>query len=115
MPRARWSLLTLVAILDFVGVDARRARAGDEPKPCKLATKGDSPVANACAKGGFKAAKKLMQDMVHDAKKAKDKRELKCDSCHDGVDDGRYDVLRKEGSDRFKDLLSVLEKPAEKK
>lgn len=52
--------------------------------PCKIATKGDSPTAQACAKGGRDAATKLMKDMV---KKAKAKgQKFTCDGCHKDLD-----------------------------
>ena len=39
-------------------------------EPCKAATKGDSPIAKACAEGGIKKAKEVMKSLVRDARKA---------------------------------------------
>jgi len=59
----RFFLFALLLGLSFRGV----AHAGDKG-PCKIATKGDSPTAKACASGGRDAATKLMKDMVKEAK-----------------------------------------------
>jgi hypothetical protein len=109
MRRARWALLLLVVMLAVLG-DAKRARAGDDDGPCKLATKGDSPVAKACAQGGVKKAKSLMRQMRVEANKDKSKEQVKCSHCHDHDDDDRYDTLTKDGRDRFKLLLARLGK-----
>jgi hypothetical protein len=101
----RWVALAWFFVLGSLGVDGSDARAGAQP--CKLATKGDSPVAKACASPrGFAAAKKLMHDMMKKANEDKSKEELKCETCHQGVDDGRYDILTKTGRERFKDLVA---------
>jgi hypothetical protein len=99
--------LRLAFVLGLVG--ALVSPAGAIDGPCKLATKGDSVVAKACVKGGAKAAKKEMDALV---KKAKEKTGTKpeCSDCHDGVDDGRYDVLKKDGRKRFDELIAALSK-----
>jgi hypothetical protein len=73
---------------------------------CKLATKGDSRVAKACASGGVKAAKAEMKEMLKQGKSAGVK--MDCDDCH--KDDTHYDQLTTEGKDKFKKLLAALEK-----
>jgi hypothetical protein len=74
------------------------ARAGDEGK-CTIATKGDTPTAKACAKGGRPEAKKLMKDMVKVAKENKQK--FTCDGCHKDLDN--YE-LTKNATDDYKKL-----------
>jgi hypothetical protein len=102
----RWVWLALFLAFGTLGVEGTDARAGS--RACTLATKGDSPVAKACASPrGFAAAKSLMRDMVKKANKdGKSKEELKCETCHQGIDDDRYDVLTKNGRELFKDLLA---------
>lgn len=95
-----------VVLLMVLIVTTTAVRAEDEGA-CKLATKGESPVARACKTGGFRAAKKLMREMVDKAKKTQ--HGLNCDTCHEGVDDGRYDLLKKDGRSRF-DALVVAQK-----
>jgi hypothetical protein len=73
---------------------------------CKLATKGDSRVAKACADGGVKKAKAEMKEMVKEGK-AKGVK-LDCDDCH--KDDTHYDQLTGEAKDKFKKLLAALDK-----
>jgi hypothetical protein len=77
----------------------------DDPA-CKLATKGDSRVAKACASGGVKAAKAEMKEMLKQGKSAGVK--MDCDDCH--KDDTHYDQLTNEAKDKFKKLLAALEK-----
>jgi hypothetical protein len=48
-----------------------------------------------------------MKKMVSDANK-KGGPELKCEACHEGVNDDRYDLLKKDGRDRFTKLLADL-------
>jgi hypothetical protein len=60
------------------------AQAADD---CKIATKGDSPTAKACAKGGRAEAKKVMKQMVQAAKDNKEnKQKFTCDGCHKDLD-----------------------------
>jgi len=82
---------------------------GDEPAKdagkCTIATKGDSPVAKACAEGGIKAAKKVMKDMTKKAKAAGVK--FDCDDCH--KDDTKY-TLSDDAGDKMKKMIAALEK-----
>lgn len=55
------------------------ANAGDKV-PCKIATKGETPTAKACATGGRAAANKVMKEMVAKAKAKGEK--FDCDGCH---------------------------------
>jgi hypothetical protein len=72
--------------------------------PCTIATKGDSPVAKACAKGGIPEAKAAMKAMATKARKAGTK--FQCDDCH--KDDVKYD-LTADARDKFKKLLAAGE------
>jgi hypothetical protein len=74
------------------------ASAADEAK-CTIATKGDTPTAKACAKGGRAEAKKMMKDMVKSAK-AKGAK-FTCDGCHKDLDN--YE-LTKNAVDDYKKL-----------
>jgi hypothetical protein len=80
------------------------AHAGDKG-PCKIATKGDSPTAKACASGGRDAATKLMKDMVKQAKAKGEK--FTCDGCHKDLDN--YE-LTKNANDDYKKLEAVVAK-----
>jgi hypothetical protein len=94
-------------VLGLIGLVGPSVSAGDGP--CKLATKGDSDVAKACKEGGLGKARPLMKKMVKQAK-AKMGGELDCKTCHEGVDDDRYDVLKKDGRAQFDKMLAVLKK-----
>jgi hypothetical protein len=74
------------------------AVAGDEGK-CTIATKGDSPTAKACAKGGRAEAKKLMKEMVKQAKA--NGKKFTCDGCHKDLDN--YE-LTKDATEEYKKL-----------
>jgi acetyl esterase/lipase len=52
----------------------------EAPAPCKIATKGTSPVARACQSAGMPAAKVKMRDMVAAAKLHG--RGFACEDCH---------------------------------
>jgi hypothetical protein len=86
--------------LGAVGV----ARAGDDGK-CTIAIKGETPTAKACAQGGRAAGKKLMKDMVKQAKAKGEK--FTCDGCHKDLDN--Y-ALTKNANDDYKKLEAVLAK-----
>jgi hypothetical protein len=58
--------------------------ANADKGPCKIATKGETPTAKACAKGGRDAAAKLMKEMISQAK-AKGVS-FKCENCHSDLD-----------------------------
>jgi hypothetical protein len=96
----RGVLLLLGLTAGSLGVG--RALADD--KPCLIATKGDSPVAQACAKGGLIDAKRVMRDLVKQGKKAGQKFE--CDDCH--KNDTGYD-LTPQARDKFKTLLGAID------
>jgi hypothetical protein len=94
----------LIAVF-FLGLGAAGvARAGDKG-PCKIATKGDSPTAKACAKGGRDEATKLMKDMVKQAKAKGEK--FTCDGCHKDLDN--YE-LTKNANDDYKKLEAAVAK-----
>jgi hypothetical protein len=76
--------------------------------PCKLATKGDSPVAQACKEGGESKARALMKKMVAEANKRG--MDVKCETCHDRFGDGRYDLLTKDGRAQFDKMLVVAKR-----
>jgi hypothetical protein len=95
---SRFFLFALVLGLSLRGF----ARAGDKG-PCKIATKGDSPTAKACASGGRDAATKLMKDMVKQAKAKSQK--FTCDGCHKDLDN--YE-LTKNANDDYKKLEGVV-------
>jgi len=71
--------------------------------PCKLAVKGDSPVAQACRDGGVKAAKATMKDLVAKAKANGEK--FKCDECHKDPQDNTK--LTADAREKFKKLLAT--------
>jgi hypothetical protein len=73
------------------------------PEPCKLALKGNSPVARACLEGGARAAKLEMKDLV---KRAKDNgARFRCDDCH--KDPGDITRLAADVGEKFKKLLTA--------
>ena len=79
-----------------------------EDNKCTIATKGDSPVAKACAQGGVKAAKDKMKELV---KTAKDNGvKFDCDNCHKDPDKGFE--LSSDARDKFKRLLAAQTKGA---
>jgi hypothetical protein len=82
----------------------RPATAGyTGPDACKLAVKGDSPVAQACRDGGAKAAKAAMKDLV---KRAKDNgQKFRCDDCHKDPQDNTK--LAPDAREKFKQLLAA--------
>ncbi|HZL21311.1 MAG TPA: hypothetical protein VFG23_26490 [Polyangia bacterium] len=86
-----------VALLLFSTV-RQSARASDEGK-CTIATKGDSVTARACTKGGRGQAKKIMKEMVKQAKANGQK--FTCDGCHKDLD--TYE-LTKNAAEDFKKL-----------
>jgi hypothetical protein len=76
-----------------------------EGNKCTIATKGDSPVAQACAKGGVKLAKATMKDLV---KKAKDNGvKFDCDKCHKNEETFE---LEGDARDNFRKLLAAQTK-----
>ena len=97
------ALVFTAAILTLATVEGR-AVAGDEGK-CTIAIKGDSPTAKACAKGGRSEAKKMMKEMVKQAKTAGQK--FTCDGCHKDLDN--YE-LTKNAVEDFKKLEAASKK-----
>jgi hypothetical protein len=93
----------VLLVLAVGGVVAISGRAVAD-KPCAIATKGDSPVAKACASGGLVDAKRAMRDLVKSGKKAGVKYE--CDDCH--KNDTGYD-LTPQARENFKKLLAAAE------
>jgi len=89
------------AALVLLSLVARVAGADDGGK-CTIATKGDSVTARACAQGGRAAAKKVMKEMVKQAKANGQK--FTCDGCHKDLDN--Y-ALTKSATDDFKKLEAV--------
>jgi hypothetical protein len=75
---------TLALVLVSAAALFFSVRAHAEDTKCTIATKGDSPMAKACATGGRKEAAKVMKDMVK-AAKAKG-TEFKCVKCHKDLD-----------------------------
>jgi hypothetical protein len=94
----------LIAVFMFGLSAAGVANAGDKG-PCKIATKGDSPTAKACASGGRDAATKLMKDMVKQAKAKGEK--FTCDGCHKDLDN--YE-LTSNAKDDYKKLEAAVAK-----
>jgi hypothetical protein len=102
MPRPIQAIFPLVL---FLCVSTSGVAVAGEKGPCKIATKGDSPTAKACAQGGRDAATKLMKEMVKQAKAKGDK--FTCDGCHKDLDN--YE-LTKNATDDYKKLEAVAHK-----
>jgi len=100
----RFAALFFTATVLTISTFAGRAAGGDEGK-CTIAIKGDSPTAKACAKGGRAEAKKIMKEMVKQAKAAGQK--FTCDGCHKDLDN--YE-LTKNATEDFKKLEAVAKK-----
>ena len=96
----RFTFAAVIAVFAVVGLGAGGVWA-DEGKDgkCTIAIKGDSPTAKACTKGGRGEAKKMMKEMVKQAKNAGQK--FTCDGCHKDLDN--YE-LTKNATDDFKKL-----------
>ena len=69
---------------------------------CKYATKGDSPVAQACKKGGRDAAQEQMKAMVKTAKA--NGVAFKCIACHEDMDSFKP---KANADEDFKKLLAA--------
>jgi len=95
------AFLTLTTVLGTAGALADEGKDGK----CTIAIKGDSPTAKACAKGGRAEAKKMMKDMVKQAKSAGQK--FTCDGCHKDLDN--YE-LTKNATEDFKKLEAASKK-----
>ena len=101
----RFAALFFIATVLTVSTFAGSAVGGGDEGKCTIATKGDSPTAKACAKGGRAEAKKMMKDMVKTAKAAGQK--FTCDGCHKDLDN--YE-LTKNATEDFKKLEAVAKK-----
>jgi hypothetical protein len=83
---------------------SRDAGASDAGK-CTIATKGDSVTARPCATGGRAEAKKVMKEMVKQAKANGQK--FTCDGCHKDLDS--Y-ALTKTATEDYKKLEAAQTK-----
>ena len=90
-----------VATLLLTGLVVPEASAGDGGK-CTIATKGDTATARACVKGGRAEAKKVMKEMVKEAKAGGQK--FTCEGCHKDLDNFE---LTKNATEDFKKLEAV--------
>jgi hypothetical protein len=93
--------ISLGLLLAFTLV-AGRATADDK---CTIATKGDSPIAKACAQGGRAEAKKTMKEAVKTAKA--NGKTFTCENCHKDLDS--YE-LTKNARDDFPKLIAAQKK-----
>jgi hypothetical protein len=98
----KFRAVLLTGVMAAFSLGAGSAFAADK---CTIATKGDSPVAKACADGGIAKAKTVMKEMSKDAKKAGMKTE--CDDCH--KNDTNYE-LTKDGKEKFQKMLAAVAK-----
>ena len=94
----------LLLVLVAVGLVTTTGGEVAAEQPCNIATKGDSPVAKACAEGGLVSAKRAMRDLVKKGKAAGAKFE--CDDCH--KNDTGYD-LTPQARDNFKRLMAAVD------
>jgi hypothetical protein len=97
-----FSKLSLVLML-AVTIGTGAAFGGDNK--CTIATKGDSPTAKACAKGGRAEAKKTMKEMVKVAKA--NGATFTCENCHKDLES--YE-LTKNARDDFAKLVAAQTK-----
>jgi hypothetical protein len=92
-----WREVCLLGVFLITAAVAAQGFAAEGNK-CTIATKGDSPVAQACAQGGVKLAKAKMKELV---KTAKDNGvKFDCDKCHKNQEtfelaDGARDNIKK--------------------
>ena len=89
------------ATLLLIALVVPDASAGDGGK-CTIATKGDTATARACVKGGRAEAKKVMKEMVKEAKAGGQK--FTCEGCHKDLDNFE---LTKNATEDFKKLEAV--------
>ena len=94
----------LIAVFLF-GLSATGVASAGGRGPCKIATKGDTPTAKACAKGGRDAAHALMKDMVSQAKARGVK--FTCEGCHKDLDS--YELTKNAKAD-YKKLEAAIAK-----
>jgi hypothetical protein len=86
--------LALAAFVVFA-VAVAWAGVGRADDKCTIATKGETPTAKACAKGGRGEAKKLMKEMVKKAKANNQK--FTCEGCHKDLDN--YELTKNANAD----------------
>ena len=89
------------AALLLVALVVPDARAGDGGK-CTIATRGETTTAGACARGGRAEAKKVMKEMVKQAKASGQK--FTCEGCHKDLDNFE---LTKNATEDFQKLEAV--------
>jgi hypothetical protein len=98
----RFSLIKLALGLSLaLTLVVGRASAND----CTVATKGDSPVAAACAKGGRAEAKKVMKEAVKTAKA--NGKSFTCENCHKDLESFE---LTKNAREDFGKLMAAQKK-----
>ena len=95
----------LLAVLLLSGLSAAGIANAEDKGPCKIATKGETPTAKACATGGREAARKLMKSMVDQAKAKGEK--FSCDGCHKDLDN--YELTKNANAD-YKKLEAAIAK-----
>ena len=95
----RFAALFFTATVLTISTFAGSAVGGGDDGKCTIATKGDSPTAKACTKGGRAEAKKMMKEMVKIAKANGQK--FTCDGCHKDLDN--YE-LTKNATEDYKKL-----------
>lgn len=95
---------SLVSIATLTLLSALPALAGG-PEPCKIATQGDSPIAQACRAGGRPEARRAMKSLVKEAR-AKGQK-LDCEGCHKNTDSFE---LKPGARDELEKLLAVAGK-----
>ena len=99
----RFSLIKLALGLSLaLTLVVGRASADDK---CTIATKGDSPVAAACAKGGRADAKKVMKEAVKTAKA--NGKTFTCENCHKDLESFE---LTKNAREDFPKLMAAQKK-----
>jgi hypothetical protein len=107
MPRYAAKLFATAFLFAASGIVAAGAVRADDGKDgkCTIATKPDSPTGKACAKGGRAEAKKVMKEMVKQAKANGQK--FTCDGCHKDLDN--Y-ALTQNATDEYKKLEAAQTK-----
>jgi hypothetical protein len=96
---------TALLAVFLLGLAATGVAGAANKGPCKIAIKGETPTAKACATGGRDAATKLMKDMVSQAKANGVK--FTCESCHKDLD--TYELTKNATAD-YKKLEAAVAK-----
>jgi len=102
MTRALVKVSFVLSVSLALAFGAGTSLAGDA---CKIATKGDSAPAKACAKGGRAEAKKAMKAMVQTAKA--NGTSFTCEGCHKDLEGFE---LTKNARDDFAKLSAAQKK-----